>query len=165
MKRLTKEIQNSITEKLDRVGYPLQDQLYDTEVEDFFIWFFENAYVFDVSSTLDEAILNDRKIIESRCFGNSQYIANKYRKGYLEGFILYSTYDIYIPHGFNMHDEKVEDYTLAPNDLSSEYYGIIIPIDFVLKYNGKDIDSPSANASLLVEYYREQTKLLAEEED
>lgn len=165
MEKLTQKMKDCIIARLYEWDY--QMHCFDNDEEDKFMeWFLENAYSFKTSSILNESIINDSKVIANRCFGNSQYIANKYNSEYVEGFILYE--DSYIPHGFNLCSDRVNDFTLTKvssvNKLPKEYYGIIIPIDFIIKKQREDIDLPSINTPLIIEYFREQQSIIKKED-
>ena len=94
------------------------DEFYSFENEDekqaFKEWFIDNAkhYFSDNQYKFDSNILSE--IIPGGCYGNGQYISSKLKGGYVEGLVSpngYYVFDEYIPHGFNIVDGKVTDYT------------------------------------------------------
>ena len=134
------------------------------EENKFMEWFLDNANIYtsiDKGFTFEQT--SDKNIQRNRCFGNSQYITNRYNKTYAEGFINYPfneflPFDInrYLIHGFNLENETVLDYTLnkviMPECLPKEYFGIIIPKEFIIQnYN----ESDTYNKSLILDYWRE----------
>lgn len=132
------------------------------EEDKFMEWFLENANVYTfIEKVFTFEQIYDKNIKINRCFGNSQYITNKYNKTYAEGFILYPFNqkllpDHYLTHGFNLENETVLDYTLnkviSPEYLPKEYFGIIIPKEFIIQnYN----ESDTYNKSLILDYWRE----------
>lgn len=125
--------------------------LFNKDKPIFLEWFFENAEIYSPSNTIEQEILGLDNIISGRCFGNSQYIAETYNKIYAEGFILWS--GNYIPHGFNIVSNRVEDYTLyrtlKGRNLPNVYYGIIIPEEYLEEDNFDGVQ----NISLMVRYW------------
>ena len=131
------------------------------EEEIFMEWFLENANVYtNIEKIFTFEQIYDENIKKNRCFGNSQYITNKCNKTYAEGFILYPFNqnllpDRYIIHGFNLENEIVLDYTLnkviLPEYLPKEYFGIIIPKEFITQYYN---NSDNYNKSLILDYWR-----------
>lgn len=131
------------------------------EEDQFMEWFLENANVYtSIEKELTFKQLSDKNIQRNRCFGNSQYITNKYGKTYAEGFILHPFNqellpDHYLIHGFNLENETILDYTLnkviVSEYLPKEYFGIIIPKEFITQnYN----ESDTYNKSLILDYWR-----------
>jgi len=125
----------------------------------FWSWFKENAVKYKFKDKLEYNTLMDR-IIPSRCFGNSQVIALKMEKDYGEGFV--KVEGNFILHGFNIHGIFAEDYTIAKSPqsfkdtggkLPSEYYGIIIPKDFMTEENKQLIDENDTNIPFLISKY------------
>lgn len=131
------------------------------EEDKFMEWFLENANVYtSIEKTFTFEQIYDENIQRNRCFGNSQYLTNKYNHTYAEGFVLYPFNqellpDHYLIHAFNLENETVLDYTLnkviTPKYLPKEYFGIIIPKEFIThNYN----ESDTYNKSLILDYWR-----------
>jgi len=90
--------------------------------------------------------------ILGRCFGNSQAITLSENIDYFEGFMKCN--DNFILHGFNVYNNEVIDYTVNSNkckfkdrdgNLPSEYYGIKINKNIIIKYNKDLIKEKSLN--------------------
>ncbi|KAA5538611.1 hypothetical protein [Adhaeribacter rhizoryzae] len=133
----------------------------------FWYWFKKNAIKYEPKDKLQVNKLKEG-IIPSRCFGNSQVMAYKKDKDYCEGFV--EVKEDFIFHGFNVHGIFAEDYTIAKNPkhfkysggkLPSEYYGIIIPRDFMIKENKQLIDENDATIPFLIyKYFLAQNYIL-----
>lgn len=66
------------------------------EENKFMEWFLDNANIYtsiDKGFTFEQT--SDKNIQRNRCFGNSQYITNRYNKTYAEGFINYPLMNSY----------------------------------------------------------------------
>ncbi len=133
--------------------------LKDSELVKFLEWFESNANKFEISNNPNKKLIN-KSNIPGRCFGNSQIISINNPQEYSEGFIkVKGTYNL---HGFNIKDNTVEDYTVLSNpevfkddngNLPTEYYGILIPKDFITKHNNHLIKINSMNIPQLIDKY------------
>ncbi len=151
------------------------DEFYSFENEDekqaFKEWFIDNAkhYFSDNQYKFDSNILSE--IIPGGCYGNGQYISSKLKGGYVEGLVSpngYYVFDEYIPHGFNIVDGKVTDYTYkkitkeSPHflpEMPNEYWGIEIPSEYLYANNSDKMEEPSVfHRPLLLQYWRDTDK-------
>ena len=98
-------------------------QFYSFENEDekqaFKKWFVDNAvhYSIDNQYKFEPKILSE--MIPGGCYGNGQYISSILNIGYVEGLALPNgryVFDEYIPHGFNIINGKVIDYSYKKNN-------------------------------------------------
>lgn len=151
------------------------NQFYSFESEDekqtFKKWFIDNAvhYSVDNQYKFDSNILSE--IIPGGCYGNGQYISLNLKIGYVEGLVLpngYYVFDEYIPHGFNIINGKVIDYTYkkitkeTPHYLPkmpTEYWGIEIPLEYLYANNSDNMEEPPVfHRPLLLQYWRDNVK-------
>lgn len=108
-----------------------------------------------------------KQVILSGCYGNGQYIAIKTKAQYAEGLVMANgtyTFNEYIPHGFNIINNKVIDYSYkkillkTPQYLPkmpTQYFGIEIPKEYILTHNKTNGDTPIYyHRPLLLEYWR-----------
>jgi len=139
-------------------------ELNNSERAGFLEWFEKTANKIWTSSNPDKRLISDSNIT-GRCFGNSQIIAINNPQEYCEGFM--KCKDGYNLHGFNFANNAVEDYTVLsnPNDfkdnngnLPSEYYGILIPKEFIKKHNILLIESNSIKIPQLIDKYYKVNK-------
>lgn len=134
-------------------------------------WFIENANKYEINSFYKYASDLLGQVILSGCYGNGQYISIKTDAHYVEGLVLANgtyTFNEYIPHGFNIIDNKVIDYSYkkilleAPQYLSkmpTQYFGIEIPKEYILTQNKIIGDTPASyHRPLLLEYWRTISK-------
>jgi len=135
------------------------------EINDFWNWFGAEAINYEISNDPNYNLINSSNR-PGRCFGNAQVIAINNNKSYCEGFAnMQGSFNL---HGFNLYNEMVEDYTVLSNQgdyrdsegrLPSEYYGILIPNEFILQHNRFDIENNHMNIPpLLADYFRAMTQ-------
>ena len=139
--------------------------LTESESNQFLEWFGNTVNKFEISNKPDEKLINDSNI-PGRCFGNSQIISINNPQEYYEGFV--KSKDGFNLHGFNIKNKTVEDYTVLSNpnnfkdsngNLPSEYYGIMIPKNFITEHNIQDIETNSYNISQLIDKYFKKHRL------
>lgn len=144
----------------------------DSERIAFKEWFLKEAkkYNYHTHYKYSQELLES--IIPAGCYGNGQYLAIKDKNKYVEGLVSPNgTYvnDEYIPHGFNLAQKRVVDFTYkkivneTPKYLSklpTEYWGIEIPYDYILQESKKNekISPYFLHKPLLLQYWRDQIK-------
>ncbi len=151
------------------------DEMYDFESEyeksEFFEWFKKEArhYTGNMSYSFSSQLL--KEVIPSGCYGNGQYISLKDKEmKYVEGIVSpEGTYvGGYIPHGFNVKENRVTDYTYkkivreTPHFLEkmpTEYWGIEIPLSYIERQRGSEPIKPNLlHKPLLLQYWRDNFK-------
>ena len=151
-------------------------QFYSFENEDekqaFKKWFIDNAehYSIDKQYKFEPKILSE--MIPGGCYGNGQYISSILNIGYVEGLVLPNgryVFDEYIPHGFNIINGKVIDYSYKKiteenpyhlPEMPTEYWGIEIPSEYLSINNSDKTKKPSVfHRPLLLQYWRDSVKI------
>lgn len=126
----------------------------DDEIEEFWKWFAQQSTVIDPAETLDSNIIEEG-YEPNRCFGNAQYLFCRKGVSYFEGFVIAGL--SFIHHGYNVSDNLVHDVTYYSNIEEflkvngkplGPYYGIEIPVEFILK-NKDSVDGKGYNTPLL----------------
>jgi hypothetical protein len=105
--------------------------------ENFWSWFVHNAACY-TPSTLPLTSINELTLHGGACYGNSLAVLRHMDAIYCEGFVQLTNTG-WIPHGFNLQDQEVLDYTVANNqEVFSElgnhptcYAGVVIPNSFI----------------------------------
>jgi len=147
-------------------------KIYTNELDNFFDWFSQKGEIFPVVCNKDlNADIREERLVPNCCFSNGQYLAHKYREQeieYAEGYVLYEDHiqfrEDYISHGFNIFNGKVTDYTLAPLIESDrftpqeEYYGVIIPLEYIMEKRGRDIENIGPYCPLIIDFFRDSIR-------
>ncbi len=129
----------------------------------FWKWFENKAIQLPVIQVNTEKFASILK--EARCYGNSQTIAISSNYKYYEGFLQLN--DDFIPHGFNGNQSEYHDYTISafPDNyyqnnrtLPSNYYGVLIPVEFINEYSPNVKALPNDNNSLIYSYFKNGSK-------
>jgi len=140
---------------------PIHNNIPVERNDPFWTWFQENAEVFFVNPAYN-IHETDENMHSGNCFGNSQSNSVRSHKDYAEGFVT-AGYEL-IFHGFNINENnQVEDITVQNNlanftdnynNLPDEYYGIIIPQEYLNENLPEDIGDNFFNKDALIfEYY------------
>ena len=111
-------------------------------------------------------------MIPGGCYGNGQYISSILNIGYVEGLVLPNgryVFDEYIPHGFNIINGKVIDYSYKKiteenpyhlPEMPTEYWGIEIPSEYLSINNSDKTKKTSVfHRPLLLQYWRDNVKI------
>lgn len=136
----------------------------DGYIEEFWIWFRDNSFIYDSKSFRKKMRSTDIPIEENNfCFKNSYRIAKGFVKRlyYFEGFA-YSKFNDAVKHAFNVcKNQKVNDYSLMNKEgfNQSFYVGVKIPLSFARKIYHKKGDFKYSQESLLVAYFMYKNKL------
>lgn len=155
---INREILNEI--KTDFYTGPDNQVLNIEDKDPFWEWFMENANGFDICKDFVDLYTNESNLT-GNCFGNSLKVSHEEGIDYCEGFS--KVKGSFILHGFNLIDNCVIDSTGQSNPelfqdingrLPTEYYGIIIPTDFLPEELSTSQDNNYINiSSRLYDYY------------
>lgn len=131
----------------------------EADKESFWNWFQNNALAM---GTVPLDSLEETQF-RGICFDIGQKIQKSKSIDYCEGFLLLGDEPVY--HGYNLKDNKVLDYTAKKhlmdykkmnlNKLPSEYYGVIIPKDFIEAENSEFLEGDQINLPpLLYKFFK-----------
>lgn len=151
------------------------DSFYDfndeNEKQEFKEWFKNNAKLYSCNTHYRFSSKLLEEVIPAGCYGNGQYISINNKIKYAEGIVSpngTSVFDEYIPHGFNIENNEVIDYTYKKiiqdssrylSEMPSEYWGIEIPHKYINSKNESDKNTPySFHRPLILQYWRDKFK-------
>jgi hypothetical protein len=126
------------------------------ERDEFWQWVANAGTLMTIDSEQPPRI-NDEKF-GSQCYGNSQIETVNKNVYYYEGFTKINNHFIY--HAYNVSENHVVDVTANKYFLDEiagllpvNYYGINIPIAFILELNGRSVERNEINIRPLLKLY------------